>query len=196
MHNTIACHLTTDAQSLSSGCPQITSLQFQSSTWCHMLWNIPLASLDQLCWFCPSSCAPSTPSLAGQCEKLKCPQLRKHCSATATPLCYQRCFSPKSKDGIIPAAMKKTLSLLKPEQVKNLLGSNLERPILFWLSHVRKKKLISLSDCVYKQLLRHLLTRIGCSDTPKTFKSFITWKLWKSQTRNLLQGALWKMCHT
>jgi len=32
MHNTIACHLTTDAQSLSSGCPQINSLQFQSST--------------------------------------------------------------------------------------------------------------------------------------------------------------------
>lgn len=50
---------------------------FQASffTCCHVVWNIPLASLDQLSWLCslPAPCSLSVPSLAGQHKKLKYP---------------------------------------------------------------------------------------------------------------------------
>ena len=56
--------------------PQANSPQFIYWAWHHMVWNIPLAGLGQLCWLCPlkTSCAPPAFLLAGR-GKLKNPWL-------------------------------------------------------------------------------------------------------------------------
>lgn len=68
--------------------------------WHHMIWDIPLVSLGQLCWLCPllAPGAPSDSSLAGQHKEIVLLALRKHCSAsTKTLVSYQHYFCHKSK---------------------------------------------------------------------------------------------------
>ena len=80
IHNAIAHHLLTNAQSIPEqqsppdpGQPP----NFNFAAGCHMVWDIPLSSWGQLSWVfpLPAPDAPLTSSLAGWCEKLKSPWL-------------------------------------------------------------------------------------------------------------------------
>ena len=78
VHNVIAHHLLTDAQLVPEprSTPPSQLPQCIYWAWCHMVWNIPLASLGQLSWLCPipASRAPPAFLLAGH-KKLKNPWL-------------------------------------------------------------------------------------------------------------------------
>lgn len=70
-----------------------------------MVWNIPLASLDQLSWLCflPAPCVTSARSLSRLCEKLKSPSL---CVSTVEQWLKHQCVTNiilllKPKHGII-----------------------------------------------------------------------------------------------
>ena len=105
MHKATAYHPPINVQTVSE-----QQLQHQSTplsfmvffTHGNIVWNIPLAILGQLSWFCPLPvpCVPSSPSLARQYKLRKRNILGsvQHCSATTkTSLYYQLCFSPKAK---------------------------------------------------------------------------------------------------
>lgn len=75
------------------------ALPVYSSAWCHMVWNIPLASLGQLFWFCLLP-APwiTTPSCQDNMRSWNIFGCVQHCSAAAkTSLCYQHCSFHKAK---------------------------------------------------------------------------------------------------
>ena len=67
---------------------------------CCMAWNIPLASLGQLSWFCLGEQIVLPPLSHGQDKQLKNWDVLasvQHCSAvTETSLYYQHCFSLKA----------------------------------------------------------------------------------------------------
>lgn len=61
MHSAIAHHMPTNTQAVPKPSATLSQLsQFYCSSQCHMVWNTPLDSLDQLSWFCPipASCNP------------------------------------------------------------------------------------------------------------------------------------------
>lgn len=65
LHNAIAQPPLTDSQ----GLPEQRSFSLAISPqfgpeWCHMVWDIPLTSLDQLSWLCPLSCISPASLLA------------------------------------------------------------------------------------------------------------------------------------
>jgi len=101
------CSPTTDRSPASlqvAAIPLANSPQFfKDFAWCHMAWNIRLASLSKLSLYCPliASCDPQYPPLAGQYKKLKNWNIRgpvQHCLATLEQLvCYQHYFSSKAK---------------------------------------------------------------------------------------------------
>lgn len=69
MRNRIVDHSFTDKQPVSKQHPRPAFPQFVSWAWCHTVWYIPLAGLDQLCPL-PNPCAPPAFLLSGH-ETLK-----------------------------------------------------------------------------------------------------------------------------
>jgi len=117
MHYAIAHVSPTNAQlvPVQQSPPWPASPKFMCSAWCHMVWNIPLASWRQLSWLwpLPAACASAASPLAGQCEKLRSPWLSV---STAQQHLNHQCviniiLIPNPKQSTISATRKKINSI-------------------------------------------------------------------------------------
>lgn len=123
----------------SSQCPHSRQpLHINWSAECPVVWNIPLASLGQLSWFCPLTAPAASPAwpLAGEHEKLKScwlsvstalQQLKYWCVITIT-------FITNPKQSTITATMKKAGYQPKPGHLC-ILKMNMGLNFLFVCSH-------------------------------------------------------------
>lgn len=99
-----------------------TSLQFLLM---NVRGNSPLASSGHLSWLCafPTFCAPPANLLGYRVGKEKSLMPDKHCSAIAkTLVCYQCCFSHKSKWQQYGPAMRKINSVpTRPSKIYKVI---------------------------------------------------------------------------
>lgn len=89
----------TDATTLNLH-PSFFFCSFYCWSQCHMAWNIPLVSCDQLSQLCPltAPCAPQSPYWGSVWGAEKTLMMSKQCpTITKTSLSYQHCFQYKFK---------------------------------------------------------------------------------------------------